>query len=54
MHDKGLAVPNVHDESKLQLCVLNTQSICSESDEFVDFILQNNLDLVAIIIRDMV
>ena len=31
--------PNVHDESKLQLCVLNTQSMCNKSDEFVDFVL---------------
>ena len=24
-----ISTPNVHDESKLQLCVLNTQSICN-------------------------
>ena len=44
----NISTPNVHDESKLQLCVLNTQSMCNKSDEFVDFVLQNNLDLVAI------
>ena len=43
-----ISTPNVHDESKLQLCVLNTQSICNKSDEFVDFVLQNKLDLFAI------
>ena len=43
-----ISTPNVHDKFKLQLCVLNTQSICNKSDEFVDFVLQNNLDLVAI------
>ena len=56
------STPNFHDESKLQLCVLNTQSIhvhvhvCNKSDEFVDFVhvLQNNLDLVAIYQRHMV
>ena len=43
----NISTLNVHDESKLQLCVLNTQSMCNKSDEFVDFVLQNNLDLVA-------
>ena len=31
----NISTPNVHDESKLQLCVLNTQSMCNKSDEFV-------------------
>ena len=25
----NISTPNVHDESKLQLCVLNTQSMCN-------------------------
>ena len=33
---------------RVKLCVLNTQSMRNKSDEFVDFVLQNNLDLVAI------
>ena len=44
----NMSTPNVRDESKLQLCVLNTQSMCNKSDEFVDVVLQNNLDLVTI------
>ena len=34
----NISTPDVQDESKLQLCVLNTQSMCNKLDEFVDFV----------------